>query len=98
MSEPNIKKSKVDSEIPLLLFVSVPEDAVFYCWTTPLTFQMEKLIPILNLSVPSTRAGKIPGCEGVNDEFDASVWTKVEEGDVKDLTNIGKVVLGFYYE
>ena len=89
-----------DDNTPLLLFVSSPEEPDYYCWTTPLTdVWTEEVIKTLSMSCPSDRKDKIPGCYGLYHEFeDASIWTPVENADVSTLKNIGRVVLGYFYE
>ena len=102
MSEASLKRPKPDTpadNTPLLLFIAIPEDPYYYAFTTPLTEAFTpEVIDVLNQSLPSQRRkGNVPGCTGPQD-LDDSVWTRVPEGAVKDLTNIGKVVLGFFYE
>lgn len=100
MSKESSPQKRQKLEDPILLFISVAEDPYFYCFSTVYDEDVwtPELIEKLNLSIPSTRENIIPGCHGHHDEFKKDIWTRVKEGDIPELTNIKRVVLGFYYE
>ncbi len=95
-----MKRAHADDEAAVLL-VTTSEDAVYACYTAPLSLFTAEELPRLHQSMPSMRANVVPGCRsgyGQEDMYDSSVWAHVEQDDVPELANVRKVVLAYAYE
>ena len=97
------KRERDDTPIGIVLFVSIPEQSYFYCYSTSEGTCSEEELALLHMSVPSKRAGRVPGFGRMEDcprgdGIDHNVWRKVPEEEVVQLRNVTRVVLGFYDE
>ena len=96
-----MSKREREENMELLLFVAIPEDPCFYCYTAERSLFTDEHIELLSGSVPFARTGKIPGCVDPHDNesmFDSKIWTRVQQEDVPKLVTVRTIVLGYFSE